>query len=62
MDRHSDKFEKLLKYDKGTFEECFVHGSSKMVTPLINTSDFKNNKFDDREKTDPMIETMKKFS
>lgn len=44
-DKYADKFEKLLKYDKACFEESFTHGSCKMTTPLLKSSDFKTNGF-----------------
>jgi len=59
-DKYNDKFERLLKYDKACFEESFTHGSCKMTTPLLQSSDFKNNGFLENTR-DPMVETVNKF-
>jgi translation initiation factor 3 subunit L len=60
-DKYNDKFEKLLKYDKACFEESFTHGSCKMTTPLMKSSDFKTNGFLENTR-DPMVETVNRFS
>jgi len=60
-DKYNERFEKLLKYDKACFEECFIHGCSKMTNPLQKSDDFKTNGF--LENTpDPMVATVVRFS
>jgi len=59
-DKCTERFEKLLKYDKACFEESFTHGSSKMIQPLLKSDDFKNNGFLENTE-DPMKEIVNTF-
>ena len=63
VDKYSDKFEKLLKYDKACFEECFIHGSCKMIVPLKTVEEFKTNGFLDMDaSSDTLNKTVQKFT
>lgn len=61
-DKHSERFEKLLKYDKAAFEECFMHGAAKMITPLLVKKSFKENAFEYIAENDPMVQAVNKFT
>lgn len=38
-ERYQDRYQKLLKYDQATFEECFINGCCKIVQPLVTAQD-----------------------